>query len=935
MADILSKKTPFDKLFQRAGEQYGVDPNVLKAMAFVESSFNPEAIGPKTKYGRAQGMMQFMPATARAYKLRNPFDPNQAIPAAARYMKDLINQFGGDVSKALEAYNGGPRLVGRSSATKEYAQKVLSKAGMVQEPRNIEKRTTEQVQAPVEQPLQGAQAPVEQPQQVAQGPRTMEQGSRPMDLVRQTLPQYMAALSMYAPDIEQTAEEAAQAEYEAYEGAFGSELASALSDYTPQAFADGGDVRVPSQSEVPQLDESGRVITTPVVPGPPEKEFSPLDYALGAADVGSVLLKGAVVQPYALARALYEQGGSKEGSIQKADVRAQEIMREAGVYPKTEAGGKLLEDVSRMAQEAKIPSIVPQLMGLPGLQRGAVGQGAVLATEEAVLPVMRKITGNKDLTPGQIYSAMGDTGATLRAGAPAATKPGGGDVESYAVVDSMLLNARDELDRRALMAIDPETQISPQTAYDFMYALRRDKPEYIEQAMPGYTERLAFLSGPLKTKLEKYFNTQYGSPNDPLFKAFQEGRYTPASPHISITIGDEAHAKNLADATTLRQTITDATATPEQKTAAKQSLSRIFDQYTPVSVQMSDEAMMNRLKNPIYREEIAKRIHEDLDIPYGKDGSSSVEELLKMGSTDLQAYRDMLQTRTFKGKAYVGDSIVSATKDSVLDDIYRKIEAQGGTPASGLAGQYTFTGQSARVTEGQAAGQPSYYLPTAKAKPFLEEEVADYIADTPIPQLEKMSFPEIVIAAQNSTAYKKITDPEKIAKRIDNYRPVTPEQRFVGTSDPILKVDSDTLKGAQWREVTTDGGLKIEGRLLKHCLSESECYANWLKDETSKYFTLRDKDGKAYISIQMDRFGTNGPYTVVKQVKGFLNNTDGSGRFAKEVNSFLEEYQKTQSRPLTATEYEQYLPPSFAEKVRYGASYAKGGIVDKPLYDRA
>jgi hypothetical protein len=71
-----------------------------------ESNFNPFAVSG----AGAQGIAQFMPATARAYGLRNPFDAPAAIDAQAHLMADLLRQFG-SVSLALAAYNAGPGAV--------------------------------------------------------------------------------------------------------------------------------------------------------------------------------------------------------------------------------------------------------------------------------------------------------------------------------------------------------------------------------------------------------------------------------------------------------------------------------------------------------------------------------------------------------------------------------------------------------------------------------------------------------------------------------------------------------------------------------------------------------------------------------------------------------------------------------------------------------
>ena len=71
-----------------------------------ESNFNPFAVSP----AGAQGIAQFMPSTAAAYGLDDPFDPVAAIDAQAHLMSDLIRQFGSP-QLALAAYNAGPAPV--------------------------------------------------------------------------------------------------------------------------------------------------------------------------------------------------------------------------------------------------------------------------------------------------------------------------------------------------------------------------------------------------------------------------------------------------------------------------------------------------------------------------------------------------------------------------------------------------------------------------------------------------------------------------------------------------------------------------------------------------------------------------------------------------------------------------------------------------------
>lgn len=98
-----------DKLIQSAARRQSVSAELLRAVIRQESAFRPCAVSEKG----AQGLMQLMPATAAAFNVSDPFDPQQNILGGAAYLRQLIQRYAGDASLALSAYNAGPQIVDR------------------------------------------------------------------------------------------------------------------------------------------------------------------------------------------------------------------------------------------------------------------------------------------------------------------------------------------------------------------------------------------------------------------------------------------------------------------------------------------------------------------------------------------------------------------------------------------------------------------------------------------------------------------------------------------------------------------------------------------------------------------------------------------------------------------------------------------------------
>jgi hypothetical protein len=123
--------TPYAEIIGSAAAAHGVDPMLVRALIQVESGYRPHA---KSRRG-AMGLMQLMPSTARAYQVRNPFDPKTNIEAGIKHLKTLIDRFRG-VELALAAYNAGPGAVEKFNGvppyreTRSYVSRILALAGL-------------------------------------------------------------------------------------------------------------------------------------------------------------------------------------------------------------------------------------------------------------------------------------------------------------------------------------------------------------------------------------------------------------------------------------------------------------------------------------------------------------------------------------------------------------------------------------------------------------------------------------------------------------------------------------------------------------------------------------------------------------------------------------------------------------------------------------
>ena len=114
---------------QLAATRFGVDRNLVDAVAWQESRYNPRALST----AGAMGVMQLMPGTARQLGVRNPQDVEQNVVGGTAYLRQQLERFGNNVPLALAAYNAGPGAVMKYGGippyreTQDYVRQIMQR----------------------------------------------------------------------------------------------------------------------------------------------------------------------------------------------------------------------------------------------------------------------------------------------------------------------------------------------------------------------------------------------------------------------------------------------------------------------------------------------------------------------------------------------------------------------------------------------------------------------------------------------------------------------------------------------------------------------------------------------------------------------------------------------------------------------------------------
>jgi soluble lytic murein transglycosylase-like protein len=128
-ADTVSQRVgKFGEMIQEAADQHELDTNLLKAVIATESGGNAAAASNKD----AKGLMQLIDSTAADMGVKDVWNPRENILGGAKYLRQLLDRFDGNLALALASYNAGPAAVEKHRGippykeTREYVQKVMN-----------------------------------------------------------------------------------------------------------------------------------------------------------------------------------------------------------------------------------------------------------------------------------------------------------------------------------------------------------------------------------------------------------------------------------------------------------------------------------------------------------------------------------------------------------------------------------------------------------------------------------------------------------------------------------------------------------------------------------------------------------------------------------------------------------------------------------------
>lgn len=948
-----TKGIEYDALFQAAGEKYGVEPSILRAIASVESNFNPQAVGPKTRSGRAQGMMQFVPATAKAYGLEDPFNPEQSVDAAARLMRDLQKQFDGDVGKALEAYNGGPRLVGKSKQTAKYREMVLARAG---------RAPSDEIPEPA-QPIIGAKsAPKElkQGEMYGQAPKMPAAAPRQVSMgtIEGMPPSYRTALALqYLADTEPDDDPEAKA----------SELLSRLDELEAEDAPLASSKLAAFFAE--QAAQPMNAFQTIQSKRNPQKQRQ--KRALPSMQVVQGFAEGGEVAEQMTVGTLPEDTQDYRGVLKGLKKSLGDIRRGIQYAPADLVGAPV--DIANMVLQpfglgSEKPFMGSEYLIDKGVEAGIYEPPSGTATET----LSRLGTGIMAPTLGARTAARGIAAfeESLKGAPEGAIKPRGG-VINPGLVDptsdpSTLLGEPRQVTRARETA---QTKIKD--------AMGRDIDPEKRDALLNFID----------SRYSKYVTTDLGTEKDPVRQTMKQGKTVPSSDRVS----EKDIYDQLANVQSLRTTgkpVEETVFFPANIEEAERSFERAYDRATNIKPQMLvratdlDENSREILARSASRMDVYNLIKRTAaNEVYGSNLPLKVGVFAKMDPPPgvqkiVRNYVDQVkknaQLMEQEGNLDGLDTLLGQPNIELLSD--NKYDALNDTLKRSVNKELVFSTQTQSLV-----GEHD------------PERIVETLAAVPTDKLYKLNFKD---AYELGT---KILEPvrkyEQAIAMAEAKQTPAKEALFYFTS-PVLNLKKGDAS-LQWVQLENSKAARMEGAVMGHSVGDYDRlkpYNLGGKDAfdagNAKIFSLRTERGIPKVTLEYGKplpdyasFFNEPDKDLVRQVQGLSNSapldylqetlelmkqkglkfpqgqkqTYYKGRDGKDLKeriiidwSRLQRYYEegnpfdyrisneidTNGKPvvaITSPDNTKISNPIDKSSVRY----AKGGLVSKPLYDRA
>jgi hypothetical protein len=273
------------------------------------------------------------------------------------------------------------------------------------------------------------------------------------------------------------------------------------------------------------------------------------------------------------------------------------------------------------------------------------------------------------------------------------------------------------------------------------------------------------------------------------------------------------------------------------------------------------------------------------------------------------------------------------TREQVVDMIFKKLKEQGVEdlyPSDIQSGGNLLADPGRFGERGRQAEKEGDVVYDAASGALLRgrmSDLTDYLVTLNPNQIKNLTFEDAIIRA------------ERFHEQMNNpVNKFTAEELFEGREDWFKP-----NKKYQWTEIKTEEALRREGEAMGHCIKGDD-YCLQLTSGAARHFSLQDaKTGEPHTTISVYRSPYNNKpdanHVIVEQIKGKSNSV--AQKYFPEIEAFLDDYEKRVGK-IYVTEKEKHIPKLFRseEYTKYpegyrGNRFAKGGMVDKPLYDRA